>query len=334
LRVEITRLSGGIAELSMKAERRHELKHNELADWLVERIDPARPHLTGIALGIGVLVLVVLASTWYFRGEKAATATAWSSYFQAFDDREPQKSLSNVAAAHSGSKAAWWALLSLGDLNLGDGEALLYSDRQQAQELLKKAEEAYKQVEAADDPMLKTRARLGLAKVYESLLKPDEARKYYELIAETEKDSAIGKAAAEDAKRLKDSRQVAFLDWFAQQTPKRPGPLPGLGDDVPPLPGSLPARPDIGLPGGVGLGEIGTGTPAAPPPSFPPPATDATPPAADPDSKAEKPKSDDAPRPEQSPDSKASDTKPAEGAAPEPTADKPATPADGEKKTD
>lgn len=265
----------------MKAERRHELKHNELADWLAERLDTARPHLLGVALGIGILLLLVLGSAWYFGGEKAASATAWSQYFSAFDDREPQKSLSNVAAAHSGSKAAWWALLSLGDLNLGDGAALLYSDRAEAKRLLDKAAEAFKQVEAADEPILRARARLGLAKVYESLCQPDDARKYYEMVAESDKDSAIGKAAAADAKRMKDAREVAFLDWFVKQTPKKPAPLPGVGGGVPGLPSSLPDRPDISPPTGIGLGDIGSANPAAPAPAFPPPASEvpAVPPA-------------------------------------------------------
>ena len=40
---------------SMKAERRHELKHNELADWLGERVETLKPHATGIAFGVILL---------------------------------------------------------------------------------------------------------------------------------------------------------------------------------------------------------------------------------------------------------------------------------------
>src|SRR5256885_16183492 len=101
-------------------------------------------------------------------------------------------------------------------MNLGEGAALLYSDRNEAQKRLEAAEKAYKQVEMSNDPLLKSRARFGLAKVYESLCKPDEAHKYYKLVADSEKDSAIGKAAAADALRMKDAREVAFLDWFGK----------------------------------------------------------------------------------------------------------------------
>jgi hypothetical protein len=255
----------------MKAERRHELKHNQLADWLEARIEVLRPHATGILLGLALLSAIVLAAAFYFGGETHASASAWSTYFDAFNDREPQRILQDLTTKQSGSKAAWWAQAALGDINLSEGTAALYTDRKEAQKRLEAAEAAYKQVEQADDPMLKNRARLGLARVYESLFKPNDARKYYEQVAASEKDSPLGKQAATDAKRLKDSRELAFLDWFATQTPKRPVPFPGVGGNVPGLPSDLPDRPNIGLPQGLGLDNIGTGTPAEPAPTFPAP---------------------------------------------------------------
>jgi hypothetical protein len=110
-----------------------------------------------------------------------------------------------------------------------------------------------------------------LARVYESTFKPDEARKYYEQVAASEKDSPLGKQAAADAKRLKDSRELAFLDWFATQTPKRPAPFPGVGANAPNLPSDLPDRPNLELPKSLGLDNIGTGAPTEPPPGFPAP---------------------------------------------------------------
>ena len=261
----------------MKAERRHELKHNELADWIGERVETLRPHAAGIALGIGVLLVIVLGSLWYFSGENTATARAWSQYFDAFNGREPQKVLQNLAAEQSGSKAAWWALAAVGDMNLSEGAALLHTDRTEARKHLEVAEQAYKKVELSDDQMLKSRARLGLAKVYESMCQPKEAKKYYEMVATADKNSAIGKAAAADAKRMDDSRNIAFLDWFANQTPKRPAPFPGMGGNVPGLPNDLPERPDISLPSSLGI-DVGSANPAAPPPALPAPGG-ATPPA-------------------------------------------------------
>jgi len=262
----------------MKAERRHELKHNELADWIGELAEGVKPHATGVLIGLAILAAVVLGSVWYFSGETAAASRAWSQYFYAFSERDPQKVLQNLASEQSGSKAAWWALEAVADMNVGEGAALLYSDRAEAKKRLEAAKEAYLKVESAGDPMLKTRARLGLGKVYESLCEPEKAREYYDKVASSEKDSAIGKAAAADARRMKDSREVEFLAWFDKQTPKRPAPFPGVGGTTPGLPSSLPDRPDVNL--SKFIDSVGTSADVPPPPIFPPPA--AAPPTATP----------------------------------------------------
>jgi tetratricopeptide (TPR) repeat protein len=264
----------------MKAERRHELKHNELADWIGEHLEPLKPHAPGIVLGAVLLMAIVLGGVWYFGGENQASARAWSDYFSALNEREPQKVLQNVVTDRSGSKAAWWALAALGDMNLGEGAAMLHSDRNEAEKRLEAAERAYKQVEASDDPMLKARAWLGLAKVYESKCQPEKAHEYYDMVAKHQPDSAIGKAASEAARRMKDPREVEFLKWFAQQQPKRPAPFPGIGGNVPGLPSDLPERPDIGLPTGFNLDTLGPGSrpdPATVPPPLTPPVPATTP---------------------------------------------------------
>lgn len=314
----------------MKAERRQELKHNELADWLGERMETLKPHVTGVLLGIVLLGVILVGSTWYFSGQKQKASLAWSRYFEAFNDREPQKSLEGLTADPSGSTAGWWALLTLGDMELGQGAALLYSDRVEAQKHLDQAKSSYSRVEAAEDPLLKTRARLGLAKVYESMFKTEDAIKYYELVAESEKASAIGKSAAAAAQRLKSKGEAEFIEWFAKQTPKRPAPMPGMGGSIPGLPGDLPSRPDIGLPqgllegagasttGSVNPGTINAGTvnpgavdpgtvPPAPPLSLPPPSE--TTPGANPGNAADLPTAPAATDP-------ASAAKPAEPAEP------------------
>jgi hypothetical protein len=289
----------------MKSDRRHELQTNELADWLGQRLEAFKPHATSITIGAAILLVAVLGSIWYFGGEDKASAKSWSQYFAAFNDREPGKALEKLAADQPGSTAALWALQSVGDMNVAQGAAMLFSDREEAKKLLEKAELAYKQVEAgATDPMLKARARLGLGKVYESRLKPDDARRYYEVVAESHKETAIGKEAAADVRRMNDQRQIALLAWFAKQEPKKPAPLSGLGGRTPGLPSDLPERPDISLPDGLGLDNIGVGSAAEPAPSFPspgvpPPASSpTTPEGAKPgETKSENTKTDDAPPP-------------------------------------
>jgi hypothetical protein len=257
----------------MKSERRHELRHNELSDWLGEHLASYQPHATAILLGAVALFAAIIGSIWYFGSEDTAGAQRWSRYFSAVNQREPMKVLEKLASEKTGNKADLWALQGLGDMQLSQGAAMLHTDRAEAQKLLQQAEASYKQVEKANDPMLRGRALLGLAKTYESLNKVEEARKYYELAAEASTSKAIKEAAAADAKRLKDSRQVAFLDWFSKQTPKRPAPLPGMGGALPGLPGSLPDRPDISPPTGLGLDNFGAGLPTENTPAFPAPAS-------------------------------------------------------------
>jgi tetratricopeptide (TPR) repeat protein len=265
----------------MKSNRRHELQTNELADWLGERVERLKPHVVTITLGAALVLGLLLGGIWYFGSEDQASAQTWGSYFGAFNQREPGKALEKLAADKPRAAAALWALQSLGDMNLAQGAALLFSNRAEAQTLLQKAEANYKQIIAspASDASLKARAQLGLGKVYESLCKPDEASKYYEQVAESNKDSTIGKVAAVAAARMKDERDTSLLAWFAQQTPKKPAPLPGFGSSGPKLPNDLPERPDISLPPGLGLDNLGTATPSEPAPAFPAPGAPTTPPA-------------------------------------------------------
>ncbi len=248
----------------MKAEKRHELQQNELADWLGEQIEAAKPYSGTILFAAIALVLAVALGIYLMSAGNPASAAAWSKYFAAFNDREPAVALQELATKEAGSPAALWALQSVGDINLSQGSLQLFSDREEAKKLLAKAEEAYKQVEEkANDPLLKTRARLGLAKLYEATNKPAESKRFYELIVQSEKDSAIGKAAADGLARVTDPREVALLAWFAEQKPRKPVPFPGAGG-LPGLPNDLPERPDLSLPGlgsplGTGATTPGTG---------------------------------------------------------------------------
>lgn len=290
----------------MKSDRRHELQKNELADWLGERVEMLKPHATAIILGLLLLIVVIVGGLSYFTGEDSTAARSWSTYFGAFNQREPVKVLEQLVKENKGSKPALWAEQAVADMDLTRGANMLFSDRSEAKKMLERAEVAFKSVEAkANDPMLKARAQLGLGKVYESFCKPEQAYEFYAKVAAAHKDTAIGKVAANDAQRMKDQRQVELLVWFEKQQPKKPAPIPGVGGNPPGLPSDLPERPDIGLPGGLGLGNIGAGLPAAPPPALPEPAK--TEPGAP---KTEESKPADAKASEEKPAEPKSDTKP------------------------
>lgn len=262
----------------MKSERRHELQHNELADWIGEKVEALKPYGSQIALAIALVALVIAGSVWWFGTEDHASAANWTALFTARNaPRDREKELDNFATAHQGTKPALYAQMVIGDTAAREGSRAMFTDRNEAKKQLERAETAFKAAEAGtQDVELKSRARLGLAKVYESLCKPEEARKYYEMVAASLKDSAIGREAAADAARMKSRDQADLLVWFAAQTPKRPPPFSGMGGTIPGMPNDLPARPDISVPSvtppsGLGLDNIGTGVPAIPAPDFPTP---------------------------------------------------------------
>jgi len=244
----------------MKAEKRHEIEKNVLADWLGEQIEAVKPYAPtiGIALvgGICAILLVI-----YLVGTGgAASARAWSAYFSAINDRDPELPLEAFVKQMPNSPASLWAVQAMGDINLSHGSQQLFSDREEAKKSLDRAKVALERVEAeAKDPLLKTRSRLSLGKLYESLCQPEEAKKYYELVVKDEKDSAVGKVAQRAVKRLSDPREVELLAWFAEQKPRKP--VPGLGSGgLPGLPNDLPERPDLSLPGlGSGATDPGAG---------------------------------------------------------------------------
>lgn len=277
----------------MKAEKRHQLEQNLLADWLGDQIELARPYAGTIAVvALGTVAIIGLA-IYTFSSSTVVGATDWSKYFSAFNERDPGVALEDVAKEIPTTAPGLWAQQSIGDMNSSRGLMQLFSDREAAKTSLEKAEEAYKAVLAgAADPMLKNRARLGLAKVYEGLNRTDEAKKLFEEIVAADKDSAIGKLAAQGVERLSNPRDLELLAWFDKQTPKRPSPLGGFGPGLPGLGNDLPDRPDLSLPGlGLGTGGdllpglegIGSGATESPGLEFPkpgePPASGDTVPA-------------------------------------------------------
>ena len=251
----------------MKSAKRHELQTNELADWLGTQAEGAADYFWPVVGGVVVAFAAAIGIAWYITNQDSSAALAWDQYYQAFGEKEREAELKKVADNHPSSAAALWAQQSLADITLAKGANLMFSDRAEARAKLNEAETNYKVVlEKARDPFLLARAQYGMARLQETICQPKEAQKYYEKVAASEKDSPLGKAAARDAARMKKPETIAFLEWFAVQTPKKPVPtghggIPGM----PPfsVPNDLPERPDISLPGGLNIDSV------KPPPADP-----------------------------------------------------------------
>ena len=63
----------------MKSERRHELQHNDLAEWILKTYERILPYRNTI-LGVGLLVVVLLVGMSFWHSQDVAQAgEAWNS---------------------------------------------------------------------------------------------------------------------------------------------------------------------------------------------------------------------------------------------------------------
>src|SRR5262249_44113596 len=101
----------------MKTVRRHELQTNELAQRLSAWYEQIKPYSSTITL-VAVGVLVVLAISGFVASQRrAASATAWESYFETGESEtlEPQDyadKMRKAAKEHAGTSVEDWALLA------------------------------------------------------------------------------------------------------------------------------------------------------------------------------------------------------------------------------
>jgi tetratricopeptide (TPR) repeat protein len=252
-----------------KAERRHELEHNELDDALVRFLHVLRENGVVIAVAVGAVILAVGLYVYMFAGTSiSADAGLWQKYMVALSDaREPKKELESFIDKQDrdgkgADPAVLWAKLSLGEMLLAEGDRELFENREAARDSLEAAEKTLLAAEkhAARKAELRDRIHLALAKVYESQNEPKKAQEYYDKVAKASPESPLGKLAARGERRLGLESNQKFLAWFAQQKPKPPSkktsPLdmknpPEVPDfSLPPLEGSddKPITPGLKLP--------------------------------------------------------------------------------------
>jgi len=232
----------------MKAQRRHELQTNVLADWLAHKIEEIRPYGKTLA-GIVVIIAALLFAMSFLSGQRTRDATAgWTRYFEASAERDAG-AMRNVADNFPASPAAAWARLSAADIDLAEGGNLLYSDRNAAMERLRQARDDYQKVlEVAVEPLQKQRALFGLGLTQEALDNLPEARQAYEQLVSQWPDSALGGSAKQRLDYLAQADTEQFFSWFFAQQPAITPPEenaprgPSLFDD-------LPDDPDLSLPG-------------------------------------------------------------------------------------
>lgn len=257
----------------MKSERRHELQHNALAEWITETYESLRPYGNTIVGVLALLVLILAGWLWWTRQAALDQATAWGDLFlaeTAASTTGDASELSQLATRYYGSSAGAWAAVVAGNVSLANGSDKLLKDKSAAVEDLNKAAQSYRQaLSQSQVPELRQQATYGLAQALETLCATQqadmaEAIKTYTELAEQWRDSAFGKAAQRRLDDLNQPATKAFYDQLAKYVPKPAAPeeTDASGKQLHFDPKALPEPGTITLPALGGSADAATEKPA------------------------------------------------------------------------
>ena len=204
----------------MKAEHRKELMTNTLANRLGEAVQtmkegPSR-NTTLVLIGVGLVVILVLVWRYLANSAEEADSARWLRWDELRTPEELQKFADDKDL--QGQTVGRLARLAEARKDLHDGLRDLGgvgTIRKQAQESIQKAAALYDKLadEFTDKPLLHQQVLLGAAKAHESMGDYEQAHKFYEQLTQKYKDTALGKDADEQLKRLKAAEQNG--DWKA-----------------------------------------------------------------------------------------------------------------------
>ncbi len=229
----------------MNTDRRHELQHNVLADYLTRINESIEPHSKLIAVVVGAAIVGSLGFMLYQSNASGQRSDATLQLVLAAGEGDAEV-LSMVGEQFAQTTAGSWARLYQADELMSRGMRVLYTDRTEATELFASAENAYTQALAASkDKVLDSRAHFGLARIAEASGNAEKAIEGYRKTMAANESEAMVEVAQQRIDSLSRPSTKEFLAWFGEQdfTPSDPA-LP------PSLPGSnmLPDLPDLNLP--------------------------------------------------------------------------------------
>ncbi|HEX4132236.1 MAG TPA: hypothetical protein VHZ24_19555 [Pirellulales bacterium] len=208
----------------MKAERRHELQHNVLADQLAAWIEYSRQYAQAIIASV-VGVVVLLGVYFYFANRSAAQASAaWSRYVAASESamlrRGSLQPLIDVANEYASTSGGQWARLTAAEMQFEQGVMRAFDNRVQSNEFLNSADQNFSRVLAdASDPTLRARATMGLGRTHEAQNRLEQARLEYDAMITLYPDDVYVAEARQRRADLDRDSTKSFYDWFAKQEP-------------------------------------------------------------------------------------------------------------------
>jgi tetratricopeptide (TPR) repeat protein len=204
----------------MKSERRHELEHNELADWLNKTFLAVKPY-QNLIFGVVILLLAAfLVYSWLHSQSTSQAAASWGLLYKAIDTGDEGK-LNEVMDKNPKSAAAQVSALWLADNYLRTGCDQLFVNKDKAELALDKAIQLYQKTLAqSGSPQVSEQATFGLARAYESEGKLTEATKSYEDMLKNWPKGAFVSEANDALARLGKQSTKAWYDRFARFDPK------------------------------------------------------------------------------------------------------------------
>ncbi len=204
----------------MKSERRHELQHNALANWLENAGDNLRPYANHVLIGLIALIAVFIAGMWW-KGQTEATSQEIAKQINfGFLNQRPEM-LTSVAEKFPTEKSSPYAMIAAANMYLGGGAERLFSSKALAMQELDKASKTFtRAAEMSQDAEVQSQATFGLARTAECQANVDEALKLYKTVQEKWPKSPLAKFAAERRTDLEKKSTKEFFDKFAVFDPK------------------------------------------------------------------------------------------------------------------
>ena len=148
----------------MKSERRHELQHNELAEWLFKTGEQIKPHQNLIMAAVVAIAVTIIGYTWWTRHAASRINQGWTELDRAMDAGSPDL-FGAIADEYPDTVVGQTAAVLLGNLRLSAACNQRFAGATLAQRELKAAQDSYAKVlEDNISEALRERATYGMAR--------------------------------------------------------------------------------------------------------------------------------------------------------------------------